>query len=131
MVRGAACCAKYGAQRKILRTQASRNLQSVAEERVGRKLGSLRLLNTYWVAQDAVHKWYEAIMVDPMHKAVRDDPRVNWICNPVHKHRELRGMTKAGRKARGLLHSSKQTKVRPSRRAAWKKHQQTKLLRYR
>ena len=23
-------------------------------------------------------------MVDPMHKVVRNDPRINWICNPVH-----------------------------------------------
>jgi large subunit ribosomal protein L15e len=116
----------------VKKIKASRNLQSVAEERVGRKLGSLRLLNTYWVAQDAVHKWYEAVMVDPFHKVIRDDPKINWICNATHKHREMRGLTKAGRKARGLgIRSSKQTKVRPSRRAAWKKHQQTKLRRYR
>ena len=23
-------------------------------------------------------------MVDPMHKVIRSDPRINWICNPVH-----------------------------------------------
>ena len=30
---------------------ASRNLRSVAEERVGRKCGNLRVLNSYWVNQ--------------------------------------------------------------------------------
>lgn len=32
------------------------------------------------------------------------DPRINWIVNPVHKHRELRGLTSAGKKFRGLRH---------------------------
>jgi large subunit ribosomal protein L15e len=110
----------------------ARSVKSIAEERVGRKMGSLRLLNTYWCAQDAVHKWYECIMVDPMHKAIRDDARINWICNPAHKHRELRGMTSAGRKARGLHRRGKAAlKVRPSRRAVWKRNQKIQLKRYR
>merc|ERR1719263_1015466 len=112
--------------------KAARNLRSVAEERVGRKLGSLRFLNSYWVAQDGVHKWYECIMVDPMHKAIRDCARINWICNPVHKHREMRGITSAGKKARGLHRRGKAAiKVRPSRNAVWKKHQKLQLKRYR
>merc|ERR1712003_115761 len=64
-----------------------RRIQSVAEERAGRKLGSLRVLNSYWVGQDAMSKWYECVMVDPFAKPVRNDPRINWICNPAHKHR--------------------------------------------
>jgi large subunit ribosomal protein L15e len=112
--------------------KASRNLRSVAEERAGRKLGGLRLLNSYWVANDAMHKWYECVMVDPMHKTIRNDPRINWICNPTHKHRELRGVTSAGRKARGLhRHGKAALKVRPSRRANWKKRQLLQLRRYR
>ena len=79
-----------------------RNLRSVAEERIGRKCGGLRVLNSYWVAQDAVNKWFEVVMVDPFHKCIRDDPRINWICNNTMKHRELRGLTAAGRRARGL-----------------------------
>ena len=31
--------------------KSARNLRSIAEERVGRKCGSLRVLNSYWVAQ--------------------------------------------------------------------------------
>jgi len=116
----------------VKKIKASRNLKSVAEERVGRKFGSLRVLNSYWVTQDAVHKWYECILVDPMHKVIRNDPRINWICNAVHKHRELRGLTSAGRKARGLHRRGKAAiKIRPSRRANWKKRQQLQLRRYR
>ena len=86
----------------VNKIKARRNFRSIAEERVGRKCGGLRVLNSYWVTSDAVHKWFEVIMVDPMHKVIRDDHRINWICNPQHKHRELRGLTSAGRRARGM-----------------------------
>merc|ERR1712124_224539 len=86
----------------VNKQKATRNLKSCAEERVGRKLGELRVLNSYWVCNDAAHVWYECIMVDPYHKAIRDDPRINWICSNVHKHRELKGLTSSGRKGRGL-----------------------------
>jgi hypothetical protein len=60
------------------------------------------------------------------------DATANWICNPTHKHREMRGLSSAGRKFRGLhgkghLH----TKARPSRRATWKHNNQKSLRRYR
>jgi hypothetical protein len=48
-----------------------RGLQSTAEERVGRRCGNLRVLNSYWINQDGVYKYYEVILVDPSHKAVR------------------------------------------------------------
>merc|ERR1719456_472866 len=116
----------------VKKQKTARNLRSVAEERAGRKLGGLRVLNSYWVCSDAVHKWYEVIMVDPMHKAVRDDPRINWICKNTMKHRELRGQTSAGRKARGLRVKGKgASKLRPSKRAVWKRHQKVQLRRIR
>eukprot|EP00435_Cladocopium_sp_Y103_P032091 s939_g8.t1 len=116
----------------INKWKSVRNLRSIAEERVGRKCGSLRVLNSYWVAQDAVHKWYEVVMVDPFHSVIRNDPRINWICKPVMKHRELRGLTAAGRKARGLLKKGKRaTKLRPSARAVYRRHSLMRLRRYR
>ena len=36
-----------------------RNLQSIAEERVGRRLKGLRVLNSYWVGQDSTYKYFE------------------------------------------------------------------------
>ena len=68
-----------------------RNHRAIAEERAGRKLGGLRVLNSYWVGQDATYKFYEIILVDPAHRAIRNDSRLNWICKPVMKHRENRG----------------------------------------
>merc|ERR1712014_364775 len=116
----------------INKKKARRNLRSVAEERVGRKCGGLRVLNSYWVTADAVHKWFEVIMIDPFHKCIRDDPRMNWICKSTMKHRELRGLTAAGRRARGLRAKGKRaTKIRPSKNASYKKHQLMRLRRYR
>ena len=37
----------------------NRNLRSVAEERAGRVCGNMRVLNSYWVNQDATYKYYE------------------------------------------------------------------------
>jgi large subunit ribosomal protein L15e len=110
----------------------ARNLRSVAEERVGRELGALRVLNSYWVGQDGTYKYYEVIMVDTDSNAIRNDPRINWIVNPVHKHRELRGLTSAGRKGRGLrIKGYREQNRRPSRRANWKLRNTLKLRRYR
>merc|ERR1712205_273670 len=48
-----------------------RSLRSKAEERVGRRCGNLRCLNSYWVGQDSTYKYYEVILIDPSHKAIR------------------------------------------------------------
>ena len=64
-----------------------RSLRSTAEERVGRRCANLRVLNSYWINQDSTYKYFEIILVDPQHKAIRKDPRINWIVNPVHKVR--------------------------------------------
>eukprot|EP00050_Salpingoeca_kvevrii_P005586 m.284677 g.284677 ORF g.284677 m.284677 type:complete len:206 (+) comp11197_c0_seq1:76-693(+) len=110
-----------------------RSLRSKAEERAGRKCGGLRVLNSYWIAQDSTYKYFEVIMVDPMHKTIRRDPRINWICKPVHKHRELRGLTSAGRQNRGVTgkgHRYNNTQG-AGRRATWKRNNMLKLRRYR
>lgn len=66
--------ATYGkpVRQGVNQLKPQRGLQSVAEERVGKRCGNLRVLNSYWVNQDGVYKYYEVILVDPNHKAVRD-----------------------------------------------------------
>ena len=110
-----------------------RNLRSVAEERCGRICGNLRVLNSYWVNQDATYKYFEIILVDPMHNVIRNDPRINWICNPVHKHRERRGLTSAGRKHRGLRVRGHRANniIGGSHNAAWKRRNTKSMRRYR
>lgn len=110
-----------------------RNLRSTAEERVGKVASNLRVLNSYWVNQDATMKYYEIILVDPSHTTIRNDPRINWIVNPVHKHRECRGLTSAGRKSRGLRKSGHRANgiKGGSYRAAWLNRNMMRLKRYR
>lgn len=117
----------------INQLKARRSLRSVAEERVGRICGNLRVLNSYWVNQDATYKYFEIILVDPQHKKIRKDTRINWIVAPTHKHRELRGLTSAGRQNRGLRKRGHKANslIGSSRRGNWKVRNTLKLKRYR
>ncbi|XP_068224029.1 large ribosomal subunit protein eL15 [Palaemon carinicauda] len=114
--------ATYGKPKShgVNQLKPTRNLQSLAEERVGRRLGGLVVLNSYWVAQDSTYKYYEVILLVPTHKAIRRNPTYNWACRPQHKHRELRGKTSAGRKHRGLGRGHRFSHTKGgSRRANW------------
>merc|ERR1711879_798372 len=98
---------------------------------------SAALLRSMLVAAAAVcvcstYKFFEVVMVDTFHKAIRRDPKINWLCRPVHKHRELRGLTAAGKSSRGLGkgHGFNKT-TGGSRRANWKKNNSLSLLRKR
>lgn len=117
----------------INQLKARRNLRSIAEERVGVKCPNLRVLNSYWVNQDSTYKYFEVILVDPSHKVIRQDPRINWIVAPTHKHRENRGLTAAGRASRGLQSRGHRANklIGSSRRSNWKSRNTLKLRRYR
>merc|ERR1712100_202113 len=105
----------------IRKLKKARSHRSVAEEKVGRRCSNLRVLNSYWVGQDAAYKFFEVIMVDPSHRAIRRDPRINWICSEKHNKRELRGLTSAGKKYRGLRQKGYRAHgIRPSKRGEWK-----------
>ncbi|KAK9900369.1 60S ribosomal protein L15-B [Cystobasidium minutum MCA 4210] len=106
-----------------------RSLRNVAEERVAKRCGSLRVLNSYWVNQDGVYKYFEVILVDPQHKAIRRDARINWICNAVHKRRETRGLTSAGKRSRGIGRGHRHNHA--PQYSTWKKHNTLSLRRYR
>ncbi|KAF7456252.1 ribosomal protein RPL15 [Cryptosporidium felis] len=132
------CVAKgivYGKPKNqgIRKMKSTRNLRAIAEERVGKSIcGGLRVLNSYLVCQDATYKFFEVILVDPSHPAIRNDARINYICNPVHKQRQQRGLTAAGRKSRGLqVKGGRAARIRPSRRAVYRRRQLIQLRRYR
>jgi large subunit ribosomal protein L15e len=74
------------------------NLQHIAEARVARKYPNCEVLNSYYVAEDGKYKWFEVIMVDAQHPAIRSDKDINWICN-AHG-RVFRGLTSAGKRSR-------------------------------
>jgi large subunit ribosomal protein L15e len=75
-------------------------LQRICEERAARKFKNLEVLNSYWVGHDGKHAFYEVILVDRNHPAIKSDKKINWICKK--RGRAARGLTSAGRKGRGL-----------------------------
>ena len=116
----------------VIGLKMKKSLRAVAEQRVGKKLGNLRVLNSYWVGQDSTFKFYEVILVDPSHKAIRRDPKINWIARPVMKRRDERGLTSAGKKFRGLRKKGvADNKNRPSKNANYKRRKWLSLRRYR
>merc|ERR1712131_92003 len=65
----------------IHQIKPSLNKQAEAEQIIGKKLGSLRVLGSYKIGCDLKSHYFEVIMVDPMHNAIRNDYKINWICN--------------------------------------------------
>ncbi len=85
----------------------AKSIQLIAEERAARKYPNLEVLNSYPVGADGQYHYHEIIMLDPHHPAIRSDPELGWIVGAAHRGRVHRGLTRAGRKARGLLHKGK------------------------
>jgi large subunit ribosomal protein L15e len=102
----------------------SKSYQAMAEERVAKKYSNLEVLNSYFVAEDGRYRWYEIILVDWAHPAIRKDKKLSFMVK--HKGRAMRGLTSAGKKSRGLYNKGKGAeKLRPSRRAVVKKRLST------
>ena len=103
----------------VKKFKPAKSLRLIAEERAARKFPNLETLNSYWVGEDGRSKWFEVIMVDPNHPAIKSDKNINWICEKQHKRRVFRSLTSAGKKVRALRTRGKGSeKVRPSRKAA-------------
>ncbi len=96
----------------------SKSKQSIAEERAAKRFPNLEALNSYWVGEDGRHKWFECILVDKHHPAIKKDKDLGWIKNNQHTGRVHRGLTSSGKKSRGLRNRGKGSeKLRPSLRA--------------
>jgi large subunit ribosomal protein L15e len=50
-----------------------KSLKQIAEERVAKKYPNLSLLNSYYVWEDGVSRWFEVVLVDPDHPAIKKD----------------------------------------------------------
>ncbi len=57
----------------VLRMKSDEPVQKVAERRVREKHANLKLLGSYLLWVDGKHRWFECIMVDPMHPAIKKD----------------------------------------------------------
>ncbi len=106
----------------------AKSLRLIAEERAQRKYRNLVVLNSYYVGEDGKYKWYEVILVDPHHPAIKSDPELNWVSSGKHKGRPFRGLTSAGKKMRGLL---KSRGLKGTHKYKWKKKAKERRLKKR
>ncbi len=97
----------------MLKYYPKKSLRWIAEEKAARKYPNLEVLNSYWVGEDGRFKWFEVILVDPHHPAIKKDKDIKWIAGKAHKGRVFRGLTSAGKKSRGLRKKGHK-KSRPS-----------------
>ncbi len=103
----------------VKKFKPAKSLRLIAEERAARRFPNLEVLNSYWVGEDGRFKWFEVVMVDPNHSAIKADKDINWICENQHSRRVFRGLTSAGKKVRGLRNKGRGAeKARPSKKAA-------------
>lgn len=105
-----------------------KSLRLIAEERAARKYRNLEVLNSYYVGEDGLYKYYEVILVDPHHPAILSDPDINWIASPSQRGRVFRGKTSAGRKMRGMIVFRG---LRGMHKYKWKKKQKERELKKR
>ena len=100
----------------------AKNYQQIAEGRANKKFSNCEVLNSYEVAKDGKYYWYEIILVDKNHPAIKSDKNLKWIAEKQHTRRVYRGLTSAARKSRGLRKKGKGAeKIRPSLRAHGRK----------
>jgi large subunit ribosomal protein L15e len=105
---------KHYRQKMVL----GKSYQTISEERAARKYVNCEVLNSYKVAEDGKHYWFEIIMVDIAHPAIKKDKKLNWLMANEHTRRVFRGLTGSSRRSRGLTKKGKGAeKIRPSQRA--------------
>ncbi len=95
-----------------------KSYQRIAEERVNDKYPNCEILNSYWIAKDGIYYWFEVIVVDKNHPAIKADKQLSWMAETQHTGRVYRGLTSAARRGRGLHRKGVGAeKIRPSNRA--------------
>jgi large subunit ribosomal protein L15e len=57
----------------VLRIKSAVSSQQVAERRVAERHPNMKVLGSYPVWKDGIHAWYECILIDPSHPAIRKD----------------------------------------------------------
>lgn len=79
----------------VKKIKLAKSMKLIAEERAARRFPNLEVLNSYWVWEDGVHKWFEVLMVD---RTLLPELSLG-----KGRGRAFRGLTSSGRKVRGLL----------------------------
>jgi len=79
----------------VEKIKLAKSMRLIAEERAARRFPNLEVLNSYWVWEDGIYKWFEVILVD---RTLLPELKLG-----KGRGRVFRGLTSAGRKVRGLL----------------------------
>jgi large subunit ribosomal protein L15e len=102
VIRGGHKRAKIKKGRRPKRYHQRKNLdlsyQTIAEGRADKKYPNCEVLNSYFLAKDGRHYWYEVILIDRDHPVIKADKRVSWIGK--EKGRVHRGLTSSAKKSR-------------------------------
>jgi len=104
-------------KRLHIRKNLRMNYKEIAETRVAKKYTNMEVLGSYWVGKDGMNYFYEVILVDRNKPEIKSDKELSKFIK-APKKRALRGLTSAGKKARGQKNSRvKNPKAFPSLRA--------------
>ena len=57
----------------VLKIKSAVSSQQVAERRAAERHPNMKLLGSYPVWEDGIHAWFECILIDPMHPAIKND----------------------------------------------------------
>jgi len=79
----------------VRKIKLAMSMKLISEQRAARRFPNLEVLNSYWVWEDGVYKWFEVIMVD---RTLMPEMELG-----KGRGRAFRGLTSSGRKVRGLL----------------------------
>ena len=91
-----------------------RNYQWIAEQRVNKKYPNCEVVNSYFLAKDGKHYFFEVILID--RELGKKYPEIAGLAE--QRGRVYRGLTSAARKSRGLRGKGKgYEKMRPSKKA--------------
>jgi large subunit ribosomal protein L15e len=94
------------------------NHRFIAEKRANLAYPNCEVLNSYFVARDGKHEWFEVIMADPASAPLQASKDYAWLASPANRARAFRGLTSAGKRMRGLRWKGRGTeKARSSRRS--------------
>ncbi len=75
-----------------------KSLRAMAEEKAARSYPNTEVLNSYPVADDSVHAWFECIMLDRAHPVILADRRLASVA--AQRGRAFRGLTVAHNRSR-------------------------------
>ena len=78
-----------------------KSMQAIAEERAGRKFINCEVLNSYYVGEDGTFKFFEAILLDKEHPAIKADKLYTDVTS--RKSRAFRALTSSGRRHRDSI----------------------------